>query len=163
ERYFQLGGNCLYLHGEGEETHSRKTTGRWLRERRLLREVFLCTQVCHDLWDEASQSPIDRFTATAVHEDIDRDMTLIGVDHIELVGLGDKPHVPFEPVLEALSDAIAQGHIRAYGLSNWSVARIQQAINYARRKKIRTPAAIFTTELSLLYSTGPLWPEYFPF
>src|SRR5262249_18470781 len=38
-----------------------------------------------------------------------------------------------------------------------------QAINYARRKKIRTPVAIFTTELSLLYSTGPLWPEYFPF
>jgi hypothetical protein len=29
----RIGGNCIYLHGEGGETHSRTTTGRWLRDR----------------------------------------------------------------------------------------------------------------------------------
>jgi hypothetical protein len=66
DAYMQLGGNGIYLHGEA---HSRKATGRWLRQHRLGDQFFLCTQVCHNEWDSANARPIDRFSAAAVVED----------------------------------------------------------------------------------------------
>src|SRR5580704_6298278 len=68
--YHRLGGNGIQLHGEGGETHSRQATGEWLRKHGLRQTFFLCTQICHDEWDDATQQPIDRFTPEAVHQDI---------------------------------------------------------------------------------------------
>jgi len=48
-KYRHLGGDCIHLHGEGGgETHSRYTTGQWLRTHHLRPEFFVCTQICHD-------------------------------------------------------------------------------------------------------------------
>src|SRR5579862_3566568 len=74
DRYRALGGNCIHLHGEGGETHTRRATGEWLRDNGLRTEFFVCTQICHEGWDEAAARPIDRFTAEAVAEDIDADL-----------------------------------------------------------------------------------------
>lgn len=158
--YHRLGGNCLYLHGEGDETHSRQTTGRWLRERGLRDHFFLTTQACHDGWDEVNSRPIDRFTSEAVLEDVARDLELLQTDRIDLVGLADRPLSPVEPVLIALAGEIAVGRVGNYGLSSWSADRVQQAIDCANRRGLPCPAALFTTELALPRATESLWPEY---
>jgi aryl-alcohol dehydrogenase-like predicted oxidoreductase len=155
----RLGGNCIYLHGEGGETHSREATGRWLRERRRA-DFFLATQICHDDWDEAASKPINRFTSAAVAEDIGTDLELLGADHLDLVCLGDQPALSFEPILTALASEIAVVRIGTYALSSWSADRAQAAIEFARKNKLPSPAALQTTELALLRATAPLWPEY---
>jgi mono/diheme cytochrome c family protein len=68
--YFRLGGNCIHCHGEGGETHSRRTTGQWLQGKGLRGEFFICTQICHAAWDEVAQMSIDRFTPAGVSEDV---------------------------------------------------------------------------------------------
>lgn len=161
--YRQLGGNCIYLHGEGGETHSRQAAGRWLRERGLGDEIFVSAQIAHDHCDNANQSAIDRFTAGGVEEDVAKDLDLIGVRRLDLVTLGDKPRSPLDPVIDAMAREINAGRLRAYALANWSADRIVAAIDYARRAGLPAPAAIFTTELSLLRASAPLWPEYAPF
>lgn len=89
DEYRRLGGNGLHLHGEGGETHSRRVTGQWLQRHGLRSEFFVCTQICHDTWDEANHKPIDRFTAEAVATDIAVDLDLLGTKYLDLVYVDD--------------------------------------------------------------------------
>ena len=98
----RLGGNCIHLHGEGGETHTRDATGRWLQRRGHRSEFFLCTQICHDGWDESASREIDRFTAFAVSDDISADLELLKTEYLDLVYLDDRPSAPFEAIVEAM-------------------------------------------------------------
>ena len=115
DAYHRLGGNCLHLHGEGGETHSKRTAGVWLNDHGLRDEFVVCTQICHDDWDEAAQRPIDRFSPEAVHADIAADLELIETSYLDLVYLDDRPTAPFECVLDALSEEIELSRVRAIG------------------------------------------------
>jgi len=163
DAYHRLGGNCFHLHGEGGETHSREAIGRWLRHRSLRTRSFVCTQICHDAWDDQRQCPIDRFTAEAVAEDVAADLDLLGTHYLDLVYLDDTPDMPVEPVLEALGREAAIGRIRAVGVRNWAPERILAAIDHTTRAGVKGISMVVTTELSLATPTQPLWPEYLPF
>ncbi len=163
DEYYRLGGNCQHLHGEGGEMHSRIETGRWLRDHNLRSDFFLCTQICHDDWNESAQQPIVRFTSEYIVDDIRIDLDLIGTDYLDLVYLDDRPHLPFEPILDLLFNEIEYGRIHHYGFRNWSAHRLIAACSYAKSCSSPAPSAVITTELSLLKSTQPLWPGYIPF
>src|SRR5580704_2901240 len=102
DEYRLHGGNCIQFHGEGGETHSRDATGRWLQERGLRSEFFLCTQICHDGWDESAGRGIDRFTSSAVSDDIAADPELLKTEYLDLVYLDDRPSARFEGIVEAI-------------------------------------------------------------
>jgi len=161
--YHRMGGHAIHLHGEGGETHSRRATGEWLREHGLRQAFFLCTQICHDEWDDTAQRPIDRFTPEAVHEDITTDLELLETNYLDLVYLDDRPDVRFESVIDALGREIANGRVCALGVRNWTADRICAAHDYAAHVAGQGITALITTELSPFASTSPLWPEYVPF
>jgi aryl-alcohol dehydrogenase-like predicted oxidoreductase len=163
EQYLLLGGNCIHLHGEGGESHSRRATGRWLAQRGLRPEFFLCTQICHDGWDEAAGVAIDRFTAAAVAEDINADLELLGTEYLDFVYLDDNPQASFQPVLEAIGSQIESGRLRSFGVRNWEASRLTAAQEYLSSATLPPIAAIVTTELALASTTAPLWPEYVAF
>src|SRR5580704_17386064 len=89
EEYRQLGGNCIHLHDEGGGLHSRRAAGKWLNRNGVRSEFFLCTQICHAGWDSICKRAIDRFTPEAVCQDIDTDLELLAVKHLDLVYLDD--------------------------------------------------------------------------
>ena len=163
DEYLRLGGNCIHLHGEGGEVHSRIATGQWLRRDSLRREFFLCTQICHAGWDSIGQCAIDRFNAKAVKEDIDTELQLLGTEYLDLAYLDDNPQAPLESVLEAIGHEITRGRLRAFGVRNWAVERINAARGHISREALPGVSVIVTTELSLAAATAPLWPEYVPF
>lgn len=163
DEYRRLGGNALHLHGEGGETHSRQVAGAWLRRHGLRGEFFVCTQICHDAWDEASQKPLDRFTAEAVAEDVAADLDLLGAEYLDLVYLDDSADLPVEPLIDVLGREIALGRVRAFGVRNWAPRRIRAANSYAARTGQPGVSAVLTTELALAAANQPLWPEYLPF
>ena len=161
--YHQQGGNALHLHGEGDEIQSRKAAGDWLRAHQLRQTFFLCTQICHDDWDDTHQQPINRFTPEAVHQDIATDLELIGTDFLDLVYLDDRPHLPFEPIIEAIGSEIALGRLRSFGVRNFMPDRLRAAHAFAMKTIGQGIGAVVTTEMSLFASNSPLWPEYVPF
>ncbi len=163
DEYRRLGGNCIHLHGEGGERHTRRAAGQWLRSHDRRPEFFLCTQICHEGWDDTAQRPLDRFTPEAVGEDVDSDLELLGTEYLDLVYLDDRPQAPLEPVIEAIGREIRRGRVRAFGFRNWTAERIKAAHAHISREGLPGAAAIVTTELALASSTGPLWPEYVPF
>jgi len=89
DEYLRLGGDCIHCHGEGGETHSRRAAGRWLNRKGVRRQFFVCTQICHDGWDEAGQRAIDRFTPVCVSEDVATDLELLATGYLDLVYLDD--------------------------------------------------------------------------
>ncbi len=163
DAYRSLGGNAIHLHGEGGEEHSRRVVGEWLRSRGVRAEFFICTQICHDSWDEVEKKPIYRFAPEAVREDVIADLQLLGADYLDLVYLDDHPSRPFESVIEALRDEMAIGHVRGVGVRNWMPDRIRAAHAHARALGMPGISALLTTELALPVATAPLWPEYLPF
>jgi aryl-alcohol dehydrogenase-like predicted oxidoreductase len=163
DEYLRLGGNCLHLHGEGGETHSRQAAGRWLRSKGLRPEFLLCAQICHSGWDDTTHRAIDRFTPGAVSEDVAAELDLLMTGYLDLVYLDDNPQAPLEPLLEALGREIKRGRVRALGVRNWTADRIDAADSCFSRQGLPGVAVIVTTELALAAATGPLWPEYVPF
>jgi aryl-alcohol dehydrogenase-like predicted oxidoreductase len=163
DEYSRLGGNCIHLHGEGGEIHTRRVAGRWLQRRGLRSEFFLCMQVCHAGWDEDAGRAIDRFTAAAASEDIDTDLELLGTEYLDFVYLDDNPQVPFEPVIESIGRQIERGRVRHFGVRNWDAKRLAAAQAYLSSTCLPQIAAILTTELALAAASAPLWPEYVPF
>ena len=97
DEYARLGGNCIHLHGEGGEVHSRLATGQWLHSNGLRSEFFLCSQICHDGLDDLASRAIDRFTPQAVSEDVGTDLELLRTEYLDLVYLDDRPRMPLEP------------------------------------------------------------------
>lgn len=163
DAFRELGGNCLHLHGEGGETESKEATGKWLRDCGNREDFFLCTQVCHDSWDEVNRRPINRFTPEALREDVIIDLELLGTGHLDLVYLDDSPLSACEPMVDAMAEEIACKRVRAFGVRNWRAERIRAAIAYATARSLPRISAIVTTELSLPRAARPLWPEYLPF
>src|SRR3954471_803030 len=124
EEYFRLGGNCIHCHGEGGEIHSRRETGHWLHRNGLRREFFLCTQICHEGWDEVGHHSIDRFTPEGVRDDVAKDLELLATEYLDLVYLDDNRLAPLESVVEVIGDEIKKGRVRALGVRNWTAERI---------------------------------------
>lgn len=160
DEYRLQGGNCIHLHGEGGETHTRVATGRWLQERGLRSEFFLCTQICHDGWDESAGRGINRFTPSAVSDDIAADLELLKTQYLDLVYLDDRPQAPFEAIVEATGGEIERGRVRGFGIRNWSAERISAAQEFLSSRSLPKISAMVTTEFALADASAPLWPEY---
>jgi aryl-alcohol dehydrogenase-like predicted oxidoreductase len=160
--YHSLGGNCIHLHGEGGETHSRVATGKWLRSRNRP-DFFVCAQVCHEGWNESAQQPIDRMTPESLAEDVATDLELTGLDHLDLVYAANPPPASPERFLEAVAGEISRGRIGAFGVRNWTTEQIR--FIHARLISLGTPgiSAVVTTELALPAANNPLWPGDIPF
>ncbi len=163
ELFRSIGGSLIHLHGEGGEQHSRKAAGEWLARNGLRSQFILCSQICHDDWDESLQQPILRFTPDAVREDISADLHLLGCDVLDLVYLDDHAELDFKPVIDAMAAEIGAGRIMHVGLRNYRPDRLAAVCAYARTVLPNGIEAMVTTELALPIASSPLWPEYVPF
>jgi aryl-alcohol dehydrogenase-like predicted oxidoreductase len=163
EKYAQMGGNCIHLHGEGGEVDSRRATGDWLEDRGVRGEFFVGTQICHTGWDEDSERAVDRFTPEAVQEDIGQDLELLRTKYLDFVYLDDSPGADFEAVIKAIGAEVANGRVRAYGVRNWTAERLRAVVEFAAREGLPTIGAVVTTELAPVVASEPLWPEYVAF
>ncbi len=127
-----LGGNCIdtaHIYGFGE---SEKALGRWLEQSGRRDDILLITKGCHPRVDEAGRFGPPRVTPEAIHTDLTESLERLGIDHVDLYLLHrDDETVPPGPLLEALNEEKASGRIRAFGASNWTVKRLDEANQYA--------------------------------
>ncbi len=102
--------------------------GDWLRARGLRAQVSIIEKGCHPFNEVARMNP------AALAFDIDRSLAKLGTDHIELYLLHrDDPTVSVDAIVEMLHQERIKGRILAYGASNWTHRRIQQANRYAEQ------------------------------
>ena len=105
---------------------SEALLGRWLKGRDLSRLVIE-TKGCHP-------GPLhpDRVTPACLRKDVETSLRRLGVDCIDLFLLHRDSHrAEVGEIVETLNDLKKQGKLRAFGGSNWTTERIQEANDYA--------------------------------
>ena len=126
--------------------------GKWLESRGHRDEVFIIGKAAHHSQDRKRVTPFD-ITAD-LHDSLARQHT----DHIDLFFLHrDDVEVEVGPIVEIVNEHHSAGRISAFGGSNWSVERTQQANEYADKHGL-VPFTATSPHFSLAVQQEPPWP-----
>ena len=114
--------DCARGYGGAEQS-----LGRWIRERNNRDRVVLISK-CGNVWPDG-RVHIDR---RVMLEECAQSLQSLGVDCIDIYLLHrDDPATPVSEYIDTLNELKAAGKIRLFGVSNWTVARIRAANDYA--------------------------------
>jgi aryl-alcohol dehydrogenase-like predicted oxidoreductase len=150
DAWVELGGNVLDCGREYGE--SERVLGEWLERSGRRDDVVLLTKGGH----QDSRGP--RVTPADVSADLFESLRVLGVESIDLYLLHrDDPGQPVGPIVESLDEHRRAGRIGAYGASNWSVERLEEANAYAHAHGLG-PFSCSSPGLSLARQHEPPWP-----
>ncbi|MGH7155446.1 MAG: aldo/keto reductase [Acetobacteraceae bacterium] len=108
---------------------SETIIGRWLKARGSRDRVVIATKLGSDMGD--GRKGLSRGYMTRAIED---SLARLQTDHIDLYqSHRDDPDTPMEEVLETYQHLISQGKVRAIGASNFTAARLAEALETSRR------------------------------
>lgn len=150
--FFEAGGtvlDCAHEYGGGS---SERAVGNWLAATGCGDQAVIVTKGCHPYGDGPRVTP-EHLTA-----DLTDSLSRLRRTHVDLYLLHrDDPSVPVGPVLETLEEHRRAGLIRAYGASNWTLARLEEAQAYATTHELVGFSAS-SPHLSLADPAAPLYP-----
>jgi aryl-alcohol dehydrogenase-like predicted oxidoreductase len=130
---------------------SEKVLGHWIHSRRNRDQVVVISKGCN------SPDGRSRVTTEDVRADLAASLRALDTDCIDLYLLHrDNPERPVGPIIEVLNEQVAAGRVRAFGGSNWSQHRIQQANQYAASRGL-VPFAASSPHFSLAMQLKPPW------
>ena len=153
DAFYAAGGNCLdTAHGYGGGDNER-AVGQWINERGLRDEIVILGKGAHHSQDRKRVTPYD------IQSDLHDSLARFKVDSIDLYILHrDDPDKPIGPIVETLHAAKEAGQIDAYGGSNWSAERLQEANEYAAANGL-TPFVASSPQFSLAVQIEPPWRD----
>jgi aryl-alcohol dehydrogenase-like predicted oxidoreductase len=132
---------------------TERLVGQWLASRGHRQKLLLIGKGGHPY---PGLRP-NRLTADALSADLDASLRRLGIERLDLYLLHrDFPGAPLEPIVEALATAHRAGKIQAWGVSNWTVDRIEAIGAVARRAGLPPPAAS-SPHFSLVDWVRPPW------
>src|SRR5678816_924074 len=109
--------------GESEEI-----IGNWLKRSGKRHEVIVATKVGMDMGEGKKGLARDHILRSA-----DDSLRRLQTDYIDLYqSHQDDPETPLEETLEAYDQLIKQGKVKAIGASNYSAARLAEALNVSK-------------------------------
>lgn len=149
--WVELGGNVIDCAREYDEGEAERLVGRWLDERRAHDRVTVLTKGAHP------DAGGDRVTPEAIAADVAASLEALRTDTIDLYVLHrDDPRVPVGPIIEALEEHRDAGRVRAFGASNWTTARLDEAAAYAAGGGLQG-FSLSSPNLSLALQNQPPW------
>lgn len=128
---------------------SEKTIGRWLSDSGMRDKVVILSKCCHPFI-----SRFKRVNPKAVKSDIKKSLAMLNTDYIDIYLMHrDDPTVGVGDIVEVFNELHSAGKIRAFGASNWTHRRIEEANEYAYKKGL-IPFCISSPGFSLAEQTG---------
>jgi aryl-alcohol dehydrogenase-like predicted oxidoreductase len=98
-----------------------------------------------------------RVTPYDIGADLHDTLARMKTDYIDLYVLHrDDPDYPVEPIVDALNSYVKEGKIKAFGGSNWTVARLKAANDYAKASG-QIPFAVSSPNFSLAEQVEEPW------
>jgi aryl-alcohol dehydrogenase-like predicted oxidoreductase len=111
---------------------SETVIGKWLKRRGRRDDVVIATKV-------GMQMAADRKGLSAAHiaRSVEESLKRLQTDHIDLYfSHSDDATVPLEETLSAYQKLLAAGKIRAIGASNYTAARLREALEVSRKASL---------------------------
>lgn len=149
DAFFELGGNVFddasIYRGWGAKP---SFAGRWMSMRGVREQ---CVMI-----DKGAHAP--NCTPDYMTDEVDRLIKTNFCGYIDLYMMHrDNLDVPVGEFVDVLGQLIKSGKIRAYGFSNWTAARFDEAAAYANANGIPAPVCL-SNQLSLAEMVNPVWP-----
>jgi len=120
--FVQRGGNCFdtaYIYGGGR---MERLLGRWVSDRGIREHLVIVGK-------GASTPHCDpESLRSQLADSLDR----LDTDHVDLYLMHrDNTDVPVGEFVDAMEEQLAAGRVAAYGVSNWTLGRVEEAARYA--------------------------------
>lgn len=148
DAWWEAGGNgfdTAFIYGQGRH---EAVLGQWLRARGLAGEAQVIVKGAHT----------PHCLPEAIPEQLDISLDRLGLEHAPVYIMHrDNLDVPVGEFVDVLNDLHAAGRIGAFGGSNWSVARFEEARAFAEAAN-RRPLSILNNNLSLAVMEREIWP-----
>ncbi|GHC04571.1 aldo/keto reductase [Cerasicoccus arenae] len=146
--YFERGGNCFDDGAIYRGWAVRPScAGQWMVMRGVREQCILLDKGAHSpyCWPQVMLPELDRMLHTA------------GTGYIDVYMMHrDNLEVPVGEFVDVMNRMVASGHVRVYGMSNWTLERMDEAIAYAEQNGLRPPACL-SNQLSLAEMVNPVW------
>jgi len=127
--------------------------GRWLRDRGVRDQVVIVAKGAHHSAERKRVTPED------ITSDLETSLEAFGVERLDLYLLHrDDPKVPVESIMAVLDGHRRAGKIAAYGGSNWTIARIEEANAFAAANGM-APFVASSPHFSLAEQVEPPWRD----
>ncbi|MHB0856723.1 MAG: aldo/keto reductase [Anaerolineae bacterium] len=144
DHFYTLGGNCLdtaYVY------RTEGMLGRWINLRGIREQVVVLAKGAHTPYCDPEN------LTKQLYETLDR----LQSDYVDIYLMHrDNPDVPVGEFVECMDEHRRAGRIRAYGGSNWSTPRIDEANAYARAHGLAGFSAS-SPNLALAVWNEPMW------
>ena len=143
--FFEMGGTCFDT--ARVYRGSEATLGLWLRNRGVRDQAVVVTKGAHT--PDCYPDKVSPQLAQSLDE--------LGTDYVDVYLLHRaNPQVPVGEFVDVLDEHVRAGRIRAFGGSNWSIARFEEANEYAA-KRGRTGFSVLSNNFSLARMIEPPW------
>jgi 1-deoxyxylulose-5-phosphate synthase len=153
DEYVRLGGNVIdtaRVYGDGD---SERALGAWLERRAELRDrLVVVSKGAHPDGGRRRVTPAE--IERDLRESVER---LRGPVDLYLLHRDD-PTKPVGPIVECLNEHRDAGLLRAFGTSNWTTRRIDEANEYAAAHGLES-FCISSQHLSLAAQNEEHWPD----
>jgi L-glyceraldehyde 3-phosphate reductase len=94
-------------------------------------EVLVANKLWWEFWPEQTAA-----------QELDASLQRTGLDHFDFIYCDPPPdELPIEYVVTAVTDLIAEGKVRAWGIVNWQADRVAEAGRAAERLSVPPPCA----------------------
>ena len=148
DAWIEAGGNAFdtgFVYGGGRH---EAILGDWITTRGMANDITVIVKGAH--------SPY--CTPRAIATQLEISLERLQLDHAPIYIMHrDNPDVPVGEFVEALNVLHEKGLIGAFGGSNWSIARFEEANAYAATNALK-PMSILNNNLSLAVMELPVWP-----
>ena len=148
DTFVEQGGNCFdtaFGYGGGLQ---EILLGQWMKNRADMRnELVIIAKGAHTPLCDPANLTSQLLTS----------LERLGTDRADLYLMHrDNPEIPAGEFIEVLNEHHAAGRISAFGGSNWSIARVQEANAYAAAHGLR-PFSAVSNNFSLARMVDPVW------
>jgi predicted dehydrogenase/aryl-alcohol dehydrogenase-like predicted oxidoreductase len=151
DAFFEAGGNLFdtaYVYGGGSGGYTEKLLGEWLKSRGVREEAVVIGKGAHTPFCYPDM----------IGKQLDQSLQRLGTDHVDVYFMHrDNLDVPVGEFVDAMDREVKAGRIRGpFGGSNWTMARMDEAIAYAERTGKQKPGAL-SNHFSLAEMLTPIW------
>ncbi len=148
DAFFEAGGNLYdtaFVYGAGK---TETLFGEWHTSRGVREEVVLIGKGAH--------SPL--CYPDVIGKQLTQSLDRLKTDYVDVYFMHrDNTDVPVGEFVDAMDAEVRKGRIRGiFGGSNWTEARMQEAIDYARKNGKQAPGAL-SNNFALAEMINPIW------
>jgi len=144
DAYVEAGGNFIDTadaygrRGREGPGASERIIGRWIAARGNREELVLATKV-------GMYPDLAGLSAATIRQGIDRSLARLGIEQVDLYyAHQDDPNTPLQETLGAFGELIRDGKIRHVAASNYSAARLSEALRLGEDEGMASYVALQT-------------------